>query len=70
MAGEKSKPATTTKVPAVTSDYAPTILDILGLKPESQPRPIDGISLLPLIAGNNEISATANRVFNPPDRWR
>ena len=29
----------------------PTILDILGLSPETQPRPLDGISLLPLIEG-------------------
>ncbi|MFQ5732918.1 MAG: sulfatase [Planctomycetaceae bacterium] len=47
----KIKPGRTTDIPAVTSDYAPTILDILGLKPKTQPRPIDGVSLLPLITG-------------------
>ena len=41
----------TVKMPVVTSDYYPTILDILGLDRENQPRPLDGISLLPLIEG-------------------
>lgn len=37
-------------MPAVTSDYFPTVLDVLGHKlPESQARPYDGVSLLPLI---------------------
>jgi hypothetical protein len=37
-----------TEYPAVTSDYLPTILDLLGITlPDA--RPIDGISLLPLI---------------------
>ncbi|MHC4176535.1 MAG: sulfatase family protein [Planctomycetota bacterium] len=38
-------------VPCSTSDYFPTILDVLGLKLEGQPEPIDGVSLLPLIEG-------------------
>ncbi len=37
--------------PAVTSDYFPTVLDVLGLKFKGQPEPIDGVSLLPLIEG-------------------
>ena len=38
------------EVPMVTSDYLPTIVDILDLSvPEN--RPIDGISLLPIIHG-------------------
>jgi arylsulfatase A-like enzyme len=37
-------------VPCVTSDYFPTILDVIGLKMPAG-RPYDGISLLPLIAG-------------------
>ena len=49
----------TSNIPVVTSDYYPTILDILGLDPRirqgmqpgTQPRPLDGISLLPLIEG-------------------
>ncbi len=44
--------AAATEIPAVTSDYYPTILDVLGLHPEIQPRPIDGFSLLPLIEGS------------------
>ena len=39
-----------TDVPAVSSDHFPTVLDVLGLKPEPIP-PVDGVSLLPLIEG-------------------
>ena len=39
-----------TNFPAVTSDYYPTILDILGLSVPHQ-KPLDGISLRPLIDG-------------------
>ena len=45
----KIKPGVT-DVPAVTSDYLPTILDILGAKPADK-RPLDGVSLLPLFRG-------------------
>jgi arylsulfatase A-like enzyme len=42
------KPGTATDYPAVTSDYLPTILEVLGLSlPDA--RPIDGISLIPVI---------------------
>ncbi len=36
-------------VPCVTSDYLPTVLDAAGIAPDA--RPLDGISLLPLIDG-------------------
>ncbi|MBN2326003.1 MAG: sulfatase-like hydrolase/transferase [Candidatus Omnitrophica bacterium] len=39
----------TTDIPCVTSDYYPTILDILGIEMNNQPAPIDGISLKLLI---------------------
>lgn len=39
-----------TDVPACTSDFLPTILDALGVKPPDD-RPLDGVSLLPLIDG-------------------
>ena len=39
----------TTTVPAVSSDYFPTIVDILGIDPPDVP--LDGISLWPLIQG-------------------
>ena len=39
-----------TLIPAVTSDYLPTILDIIGVEPADQ-RPLDGVSLLPLFQG-------------------
>lgn len=44
------KRARTTNVPAVTSDYLPTILDALELK-MTDDRPLDGVTLMPLIAG-------------------
>ncbi|RTZ68594.1 MAG: N-acetylgalactosamine 6-sulfate sulfatase, partial [Verrucomicrobia bacterium] len=37
--------------PCVTSDYLPTILGLLEAKPVSD-RPIDGMSLVPLLDGN------------------
>lgn len=42
----------TVSAPAVTSDYFPTILDLLNV--EIPDRPCDGISLLPLIQGAND----------------
>jgi len=38
-------------MPCCTSDYFPTVLDVLGFKMRGQPEPIDGVSLLPLIEG-------------------
>ena len=40
--------------PVVTSDFFPTVCDILGVDPPKD-RPIDGMSILPLIRG--EISS-------------
>jgi len=40
-----------TDVPVVTSDYLPTILDLLDMQLPDD-RPIDGISLVPLLEGN------------------
>jgi len=62
-------------VPCSTSDYFPTVLDVLGYQlPESKTRPYDGVSLLPLIEGkmtkrprpigfesNNQVSLIDNR---------
>ncbi len=39
-----------TEFPAVTSDYLPTVLDVLDI-PYPESRPLDGISLVPLIEG-------------------
>ena len=39
-----------TDVPAGTLDYYPTTLDLLGIKMPNQVEPIDGVSLMPLIA--------------------
>jgi len=41
----------TTDVPASTSDYYPTILDLVGVEVPNQVRPIDGASLAALIDG-------------------
>ena len=40
-----------TDIPCCTSDYFPTVLDVVGFKMKGQPEPIDGVSLLPLIEG-------------------
>ena len=39
-------------MPCCTSDYYPTVLEALDLSVEDQPRPLDGISLMPLIHGH------------------
>ena len=39
------------KMPCSTSDYFPTVLDVLGFTMKGRPLPIDGVSLLPLIEG-------------------
>lgn len=46
----KVKPGTVTDFPAVTSDYLPTILDALPAEYTGE-RPLDGISLIPLMTG-------------------
>ena len=43
-----------TAVPAVTSDYLPTIASAVRLKDIRGPQPIDGIDLLPVIEGKTE----------------
>jgi len=61
-------------MPCSTSDYFPTVMEVLGFKMKGQPEPIDGISLLPLIEGKmtsrplpigfesgNKMSLTDNR---------
>ena len=48
-----SKPFVTS-VPACTTDFYPTTLDLLGIKMADEAGPIDGISLLPLIEGKME----------------
>ncbi|MCP5114183.1 MAG: N-acetylgalactosamine 6-sulfate sulfatase, partial [bacterium] len=44
------KPGGKTDFPAVTSDYLPTILEVVGAK-LSDARPMDGVSLLPVLEG-------------------
>lgn len=40
-----------TDIPCVTSDYLPTIMDVLGIDKSKASNPLDGISLLPLLEG-------------------
>jgi len=40
-----------TDIPCSTSDYFPTIMDILGFKMKGRPLPVDGVSLSPLFNG-------------------
>ncbi|MDH3583241.1 MAG: sulfatase-like hydrolase/transferase [Phycisphaerae bacterium] len=44
------KPGSTSDFPAVTSDYLPTILQIVGVKMPDR-RPLDGVSLLSVLEG-------------------
>lgn len=46
----KIKAGSTTDYPAVTSDYLPTILEMVNVQMPDE-RPIDGISLIPVIEG-------------------
>ena len=48
---QRVKPGSVTNFPASTSDYFPTVMDALGLKPQGEVAPLDGISLLPVIEG-------------------
>jgi arylsulfatase A-like enzyme len=70
----RTKAGQVTDIPCSTSDYFPTILDVLGFRMKGQPEPIDGVSLLPLIEGKmtrrpvpigfesrNQVSLTDNR---------
>ena len=41
----------TIQMPCSTCDYSPTVMDVLGLRIERRPKPVDGVSLLPLIEG-------------------
>lgn len=40
-----------TEVPVVTSDIYPTVMDVLKLKVPNQVKPLDGISLVPILDG-------------------
>ena len=40
-----------TDIPCSTSDYFPTVMDMLGFNLKGKPEPVDGVSLLPLING-------------------
>ena len=72
---KKIKKHRVVNMPCSTSDYFPTVLEVLGYKlPEAQSRPYDGVSLVPVIDGTmskrtrpigfeskNQVSLTDNR---------
>jgi arylsulfatase A-like enzyme len=78
---DKIKSSKKLDIPVVTSDYFPTILDVLDYQlTESQQRPYDGISILPIIEGkmkerskpiafesHNQISLSDNiyKIYSP-----
>lgn len=43
-----------TDIPCVTSDYLPTIMDVLDITKSKVPYILDGISLIPIIEGNSD----------------
>lgn len=46
-------PGTMLNIPCFTSDYLPTIADILGIDLSGYDRPLDGTSLMPFVQGKN-----------------
>lgn len=48
---QKIKHPVSTDIPFVTSDYLPTIVDILKISNNKTPNQLDGISILPLVDG-------------------
>ncbi|MEN8248296.1 MAG: sulfatase-like hydrolase/transferase [Bacteroidota bacterium] len=48
---DKIKEGFESDIPAVTSDYLPTIIDVLDIEEEKAPYDLDGVSLTSLIAG-------------------
>ena len=46
------KPGTEVKTPCFTSDYFPTIAEIIGINLKKYQRPFDGINILPIVQGN------------------
>lgn len=47
-----------TSMPACTSDFYPTIVELLGVDVPDQPQPLDGVSLLPLLDGRMDERST------------
>ncbi len=50
----KIQPGTKVKAPCFTSDYFPTIANILGVDLKKNERPYDGVDILPMVQGNIE----------------
>ncbi len=51
---ERIKSPRVVATPCSTNDYYPTVLDYLDIQIENQPRPLDGISLRPMLESNME----------------
>lgn len=50
----KIQPGTKVKAPCFTSDYFPTIANILGVDVKKNKRPYDGVDILPMVQGQIE----------------
>lgn len=50
----KIKPGTKVETPCFTTDYFPTIANVLGVNLEKYNRPYDGVDLLPIVQGEDE----------------
>jgi len=56
-------------VPCVTSDIYPTLLELVAVRPAKQP-PLDGISLVPLLAGKMKARPKPIGFWNHPTGGR
>lgn len=60
----------TTNVPASTVDIYPTLLELAQAKPADQPKPLDGLSLVPLIDGRTKSREKPLGFWFYPERGR
>ena len=62
--------------PCCTSDYFPTLMDLLGFELDGRPEPIDGVSLLPILRGRQGLREhpigfqSQNQLALTDDRWK
>lgn len=54
----KTLPGTNCDVPVISTDFYPTLMEMVGL-PKVTKQPVDGVSLVPLLEGGNEINRKA-----------
>jgi len=64
------KSAAQTSIPCCTVDIYPTLLDIVRVRVDQQPKPLDGISLLPLLKGKMKTRSKQLGFWVYPERGR